>query len=313
MRHLAALDIGSNSVKITVVQAGDPLLRTVSKISKVTSLGQGFASRRLQPAAMERTALAIADEMAWLRNLSNDCRVVVAATSAVRDAENGGDFPEMVKRAAGLSSHPMLLNGDEEAEYTFAGAVGMFPKGTPVLNSDPGGGSTEVAVGTSDGTLKAHRSFNAGAVRWMERYDLENVAPEGACERCLSETTALFGEFAPNVPSGSRLSVSGGIPYCAACLAAGGHVTIGSPDYKVYSADIKRFIGILSGMDVAERRKVPGMIADRANVMLAALIILQSLLDAFGLEYYIPNPFGLRHGLLKALDAGLLEPQLTIS
>ena len=313
MGQLAALDIGSNSVKITLVNSRDPHYKVVSKISKVTSLGQGFASGRLQPAAMARTAAAIAEEMEWLRTLTHDCRVVVAATSAVRDAENGGEFLDMVTAKAGLESHPMLLSGDAEAEYTFAGAIGLFPKGVSVLNSDPGGGSTEIAVGDSDGTLRAHRSFNAGAVRWMEKYGLENVAPAGACESCLEDTTALFREFSPNVPAGSHLSVSGGIPYCAACLAAGGPVRIGSPNYKVYSKDIRRFIDILSRMAVPERKLVPGMIPDRANVMLAALIILQSLLDSFGLDYYIPNPFGLRHGLLKALDAGRIKPQLTIS
>ena len=313
MSHLAALDIGSNSVKITLVNAGDPLYRVVSKISKVTSLGQGFASGRLQADAMKRTALAIADEMAWLRNLTHDCRVVVAATSAVRDAENGGEFLDMVAEKAGLDSRPMLLSGDEEAEYTFSGAIGLFSSGVSVLNADPGGGSTEIAVGNSDGALNAHHSFNAGAVRWMERYSLENAAPEGACERCHTDTTSLFSEFATNVPSGSHLSVSGGIPFCAACLAAGKIVTIGSPNYKVYSADIKRSIEQLAKLDVPERKKVPGMIPDRANVMLAALIILQSLLDAFGLDYYIPNPYGLRHGLLKALDANRIKPQLTNS
>ena len=313
MTHLAALDIGSNSVKVTLVEAGDPLYRVVAKISRVTSLGQGFASGRLQRVAMIRTAVAIADEMAWLRSKTNDCRVVVAATSAVRDAENGGEFLDMVAAKAQLDSRPMLLSGDEEAEFTFNGAIGLFPKGVSVLNADPGGGSTEVTVGNSDGTLDAHRSFNAGAVRWMEKYSLENVAPEGACERCYTDTTALFREFSENIPKGSHLSVSGGIPYCAACLVAGGPVKVGSPDYKVYYNDIKPFIKLLAGMDVPERKCVPGMIPDRANVMLAALIILQSLLDAFGLDYYIPNPYGLRHGLLKALDAGLIEPQLTIS
>ena len=313
MSHLAALDIGSNSVKITLVEAEDPQFRGVAKISRVTSLGQGFASGRLQNVAMIRTAVAIADEMKWLRDRTNDCRVVVVATSAVRDAENGGEFLDMVAEKAGLDSRPMLLSGDEEAEFTFAGAIGLFPKGVSVLNADPGGGSTEVTVGDSAGRLVAHRSFNAGAVRWMEKYSLENVAPEGACERCQADSTALFSEFSENVPTGRHLSVSGGIPYCAACLVAGGPVKVGTPDYKVYSKDIKPFIKLLAGMDVAARKGVPGMMPDRANVMLAALIILQSLLDAFGLDYYIPNPYGLRHGLLKALAAGRIEPQLTIS
>jgi len=313
MSHLAALDIGSNSVKITLVEAGDPLYRVVAKISKVTSLGQGFASGRLQQVAMLRTAAAIAEEMAWLRGKTQDCKVVVAATSAVRDAENGAEFLDMVTEKARLDASPMLLSGDEEAEFTFDGAIGLFPKGVSVLNADPGGGSTEVTVGDSCCRLVAHRSFNAGAVRWMEKYSLENVAPEGACERCQADTTALFREFSANVPAGSHLSVSGGIPYCAACLVAGGPVKVGSPEIKVYSKEIKPFIKLLAGMDVAARKGVPGMMQDRANVMLSALIILKSLLDAFGLDYYIPNPYGLRHGLLKALAAGKIEPQLIIS
>lgn len=312
MAHLAALDIGSNSVKITMALAGDPLHRVVAKISKVTSLGQGFESGRLQPEAMRRTVRAIVQELDWLREKSGHCRLVVAATSAVRDAVNGQEFLEMLTNEAGFASKPYLLSGDQEAEYTFAGAVGLFPKGVPVLNSDPGGGSTEVAAGNSDGVMTAHRSFRIGAVRWMEKYGLENAASAEVCEQSLADTTALFREFADNVPAGVQLSVSGGIPYCAARLVAGGEVAVGTLDTRVYAADLKPITDKLRCMSCEERKSVPGMIVDRANVMLAALIILRSLMAAYGFEYYIPNPRGLRHGLLAALDDGRIEPQLEI-
>ena len=111
MPYQAAMDIGSNSVKTTVVLADRPLSEIVAKRSKVTRLGQGFAEGRLQDAPMERTIAAMGDQLEWLRKEYSPCEVVIGATSAVRDAQNGPDFLARCKQVLGLTVQPYRLTG----------------------------------------------------------------------------------------------------------------------------------------------------------------------------------------------------------
>ena len=314
MPYQAAMDIGSNSVKTTVVLADRPLSEIVAKRSKVTRLGQGFAEGRLQDEPMERTIATMGDQLAWLKQEYSPCKVVIGATSAVRDAQNGSDFLARCRQVLGLAVQPYRLTGEQEATCTFLGAGCAVKQGSFFVNADPGGGSTEISFGLAGEKLMGFKSFQVGAVRWGERFDLEGPSTPQAREDALKVAESCFEEFIKVerfmgriVPS---LSISGGSAFMVGSLAAG-HL-IKPPDYAVPVSveTIEHLIDELGPMDIEARKQVPGMPDDRANVAVSALIIILGLMHALNYTSFTPNPYGLRQGLLIGLRNGDFRPNI---
>jgi exopolyphosphatase/guanosine-5'-triphosphate,3'-diphosphate pyrophosphatase len=176
MSRVAAIDCGTNSIRLLVADVtasfdGRPALRDVYREQRVVRLGKGVdATGVLDPEALERTRVALADYTAVLRRKGTE-RVRMVATSATRDARNRDDFFGMVRATLGVDAE--IISGDEEARLSFAGAVGeLDPSDGPFVVVDTGGGSTELVVGelTSDGaTVRAAYSADIGSVRITER------------------------------------------------------------------------------------------------------------------------------------------------
>jgi exopolyphosphatase/guanosine-5'-triphosphate,3'-diphosphate pyrophosphatase len=176
MPRVAAIDCGTNSIRllvadVTVGSDGMFALRDVHREQRVVRLGKGVdATGVLDPEALERTRVALADYTAVLRRKGTE-RVRMVATSATRDARNRDDFFGMVRATLGADAE--VISGDEEATLSFVGAVGdLDPDDGPFVVVDTGGGSTELVVGELvDGTatVRAARSVDIGSVRITER------------------------------------------------------------------------------------------------------------------------------------------------
>jgi exopolyphosphatase / guanosine-5'-triphosphate,3'-diphosphate pyrophosphatase len=176
MPRVAAIDCGTNSIRllvadVTVGSDGTFALRDVHREQRVVRLGKGVdATGVLDPEALERTRVALADYTAVLRRKGTE-RVRMVATSATRDARNRDDFFGMVRATLGTDAE--VISGDEDATLSFVGAVGdLDPDDGPFVVVDTGGGSTELVVGELvDGTatVRAARSVDIGSVRITER------------------------------------------------------------------------------------------------------------------------------------------------
>ena len=176
MSRVAAIDCGTNSIRLLVADVttavdGALFLRDVHREQRVVRLGKGVdATGVLDPEALERTRVALADYTAVLRRAGAE-RVRMVATSATRDARNRDDFFGMVRATLGVDAE--MISGDEEARLSFVGAVGeLDPDDGPFVVVDTGGGSTELVIGEleKDGaTVRAARSVDIGSVRITER------------------------------------------------------------------------------------------------------------------------------------------------
>src|SRR5918993_1339046 len=171
MARVAAIDCGTNSIRLLVADVSGDGLRDVHREMRVVRLGQGVdATGVLVPAAIERTRVALADYIAVMRSTGVE-RVRMVATSATRDAANRDDFFAMVRATLGAEAE--VISGDEEARLSFTGAVGdLDPDDGPFVVVDVGGGSTEVVVGDvrSGGIgIAGARSVDVGCVRLTER------------------------------------------------------------------------------------------------------------------------------------------------
>jgi len=174
--RVAGIDCGTNSIRLLVADVvrepdGRPRLTDVHREMRVVRLGEGVdATGRLSSHALDRTWRALADYAAVI-TASGVVRTRMVATSATRDAGNRADFVEMVRST--LGQDPEVITGDEEAELTFAGAVGdLDPASGPFLVVDIGGGSTELVIGERVGAsnrLAGGVSLDIGCVRITER------------------------------------------------------------------------------------------------------------------------------------------------
>jgi exopolyphosphatase/guanosine-5'-triphosphate,3'-diphosphate pyrophosphatase len=169
---VAAIDCGTNSIRLLVADLTDGKLVDVHREMRIVRLGQDVdATGQLASGALERTRGALADYVAIARRVDAQ-RVRMVATSATRDAANRDDFFAMVRHTLGTDAE--VITGDEEARLSFTGAVGdLDPADGPFVVVDVGGGSTEVVLGEWDGTrpdVTAARSVNVGCVRITERH-----------------------------------------------------------------------------------------------------------------------------------------------
>ncbi len=186
--RLAAIDIGTNSVRLLVVDAyGPDDYRTVDDEKVTTRLGEGFSnSGQLSQEAMQRTLEAVINlkEIAEGRGAN---RIQAVATSAAREASNGDRFIARLSEEAGLV--PVVISGTEEAQLAYLSARHNFHLGSErVVCLDIGGGSLEL-VSTTGAAIQQLLSLPLGAVRLKERFvhsDPINKASSSApwTERC---------------------------------------------------------------------------------------------------------------------------------
>ncbi len=151
MTRVAAVDVGTNSVRLLVADpGGDVALREVERHMRITRLGRGVdATGHLDDGALERTLATIEEYAARARQLGAQ-RLRVTATSAVRDASDRDRFFDGVRDRAGVEAE--VLSGEEEGATAFLGATATVDAEWPVVVMDIGGGSTELILGSAEPT-----------------------------------------------------------------------------------------------------------------------------------------------------------------
>lgn len=172
MTRVAAIDCGTNSIRLLIADVTDGRVTDVHREMRIVRLGEGVdATGSFAEPALARTRAALTDYAALLVEHSVPT-VRMVATSATRDAANRDEFFAMTAEVLGAAvpgAVAEVITGTEEAELSFRGAVGeLDSEGAPFVVVDLGGGSTEVVVGTPDG-VDASYSANIGCVRLTER------------------------------------------------------------------------------------------------------------------------------------------------
>jgi len=294
----AAIDIGTNSTKMTVarIDGGAPVV--LFDRSEVTRLGKGVdESKKLADDAIARTLDAVA-RFAGEARAAGASTIVTAGTSALRDASNGADVIRQAKERAGVDIQ--IVDGDREAELAYLAvakdpAVASLGTGSKLLVFDIGGGSTELIIGGVDG-IERHQSLNIGAVRLTERFIKSDPPSEGELAKVEGFARGTFEGFGR--PEGR--AVVAGIGGTAVNIAA---VLAGSRDAEIHGvmvsrADVEKAYARFRGMPLAERRSIPGLEPERADVIVAGAAILDQLLSFVDAAEFRVSIRGLRFGLL---------------
>jgi exopolyphosphatase/guanosine-5'-triphosphate,3'-diphosphate pyrophosphatase len=304
--RVGVVDLGTNTTRLLVADVQDGQVTDVVRRTTITRLGEGVDERGiLLPAPIARVRNCLSDYRREAEALGAE-RVLLVATSAVRDAENGEAFLGEIEWSYGFTTR--LLSGEEEALLTFRGVTTGTALAEPVAIVDIGGGSTELVVGDADG-VRWHRSFDVGAVRLTERFLAGDPPTEGELERC---TVAVREAFAA-VPEAVRreprraLGVAGTITTLVALeLELATYDPERVHGARVSVTTIEAQLARLAALPLAERRTVPGLEPERAPVILAGIVIAREALSVFGLDAYDVSERDILDG--AALEAAALPP-----
>jgi exopolyphosphatase/guanosine-5'-triphosphate,3'-diphosphate pyrophosphatase len=302
VERVAAIDVGTNTVLLTVAERRGGALVPVVERAEITRLGRGVdRTGRLDPAAVAETVAVLARFAEEARALGA-ARIACVATSAARDAADGEAFFAAARGAAGLV--PEVISGEEEARLVHRSAWKDFgAPGRALAVLDVGGGSTELTWGSGPDP-GGRRSFRIGAVRLTERVapaDPPSAADLAAMHQgaraALSEVDAIRGSGAL---AGARLvAVAGTVTTLAAVEQA-------LPAYdaaRVHgsaldAAALERLAARLAALPAAARAALPGMEPKRADVIVAGAIVVAEAMRLGGFPALTVSDRGVRWGLL---------------
>lgn len=306
MKVLAAIDIGTNSVRLEVVRVEDDgSISTLTQQKQSVRLGEGeFESNRLTPSAIERGTLVCARFVDVARGFDAD-ELVAFATSAVREAENQQDFLDRVKEMCGLEVR--IISGPEEARLIYLGVASGANLGERrALFIDIGGGSTELILGDAQDYFLLD-SMKLGSIRLANRFLAGETGPitsdrfakmKQYVRGVSGPTTRRMREYGFDLVYGSAGTITNLAEITARRL---GDAPTSMRNYVVRLSDLQDTAAMLCRLPLKERREVPGMDADRADIILGGAAVLLQVLEDARADAITISDRGLRNGII--LDA----------
>lgn len=304
---VAAIDIGTNSTNLLVVDADG---RELERIVAVTRLGQGVAATgRLADEAVERTLAQLRIYRAVLDRCGVGA-VRAVATSASRDAANRDEFFDAA--AAVLGVRPELISGEEEGALAFRGATTSLPDTrAPYLVIDIGGGSTELMLGGEGSRateLAGSVSLNVGAVRLTESVLHSDPPRPEELTNALGIVADLLDDALRDLPDLAAAETLVGIAGTITTVAA---VELGLARYDpaaVHGFRLRRdaaedVFRTLATEALADRVHNPGLPRERADVIVGGCCVLVAILRRWRADELVVS----HHNLLDGVCAALRE------
>ena len=320
-RIMAAIDVGTNSIHMVVVQIQPllPAFTIIAREKETVRLGdRDKVTGMLTPAAIDRATAALKRCQSIAQSLNAE-EIVAVATSAVREAPNGRNFLEQIETDLGLVIN--LISGQEEARRIYLGVLsGMEFNFQPHVIIDIGGGSTELILGDGH-EPRTLSSTKIGAVRLTR--ELISTDPisnsefhylqayvRGTLERSTDELKSyLHFDETPRL-----VGTSGTIEALAALHARERLGIVPTPlhGYELPLRDLQEIINRLRRLSLSDRAALPDMSERRAEIILAGAVILQEAMLLVGAESVVICERSLREGVIVdwMLTHGLIEDRL---
>lgn len=298
----AIIDIGTNSVRLLMAEKDEKgEWKTLRKELRSTRPGEGMTDKAtIGQGAKERTLSAV-EEFTAMAKLEGAEDIFAYGTSIMRDASNGEEFADEVTAASGVPVR--ILSGKEEAYYSYIGAAGTSGVITSVV--DIGGGSTEICVGFGT-DVGARHSFRLGCVRCSKQFDTTTARGRAElkkhCFTLFRETDLM--ESMRNVKR--WIGVGGTVTSLASMLQElEVYDSLKVQDYVIHPEDVSKILEKLSKMSYDDKCHMKGLLPSRADIIVAGVVILDSLMEYFALSEITVSDRDLSEGLL---DADVISP-----
>jgi exopolyphosphatase/guanosine-5'-triphosphate,3'-diphosphate pyrophosphatase len=308
MPRFAAIDIGSNSVRMEAAEVndGEPQ-RILASDRQVTRLGANvFRAGRISQEAMDFLCVALSGMAAQYQKL-DVAAVRAVATSAVRDSSNQQEF--LARTSAAIGAPVEIISGQEEARLIHLGVQSRWPQDVRrVVMIDIGGGSAEIiasqnrhveeAVSKQLGALRLNEVFlrsdppRPAELRRMEEYIDERIAP--TVRRILKTGTAVDRAIGTSATASAIVCAVNNVPRSKRDEA---------DRMRAQTAQIRKLYQDLTKKDVAARQKVTGIGPRRAEIIIAGAAVLVRILEALKVSSLYYSAAGVRDGIISDLAA----------
>lgn len=299
MKNLVVIDLGSNSVRMTITEVDNHgNYQTVNQIKRYVRLSANMGPEKvLQPDAIDRTLAALSDFKDVYSQLEKP-DIHAVATAAVRQASNQKAFLKQVKEQLGLSLK--VISGATEARYDYLGVINTLPMVNGLI-VDTGGGSSELIL-VQNQQLKHVVSIPLGSVTLSQNYLEADVVQSASLFKAMTFVNNVFNDVwwlreATNLP----IIGLGGANRTLAKINRRKKNFLNAEDvhgYKLTDEDVYETLTQLLGLDLEGRKKVPGLAKERADIIVGGLIpvtLLMRLLDSQQITF---SNAGLRDGIL---------------
>jgi exopolyphosphatase / guanosine-5'-triphosphate,3'-diphosphate pyrophosphatase len=294
----AVIDVGTNSVKFHIGERDpDGGWRAVVDRAELTRLGEGLGDRGVISAEpMERTAAAIA-EMAEEARRHQVRAIGAVGTAGLRIARNRDEVIAAIADRTGLTVE--VIPGEEESRLAYlAVRAGLDATEGSLAVFDTGGGSTEFTFGRGP-DVEERFSLDVGAVPYTERFGLAGSVEPTVLDDALTAISADLSRLDARHPPDALVGMGGAVTNITA-------VKLGLATYDpdrvqgavLDRADIDRQIELYRSRDAEARRAIVGLQPKRADVILAGVCIVRTVMDKLGQDTLTVSDRGLRHGLL---------------
>ena len=302
-RTVAIMDLGSNSLRMMIVRIGENRVTSVlNQVKQMVRLGEGaFEEHRLQPEPMRRTIAALRGFAGMCRSYGVD-EIVALATAAVRDAANGQEFMDEVRRETGVDF--TVISGREEARLICRGvSVALEPFAGKRMFIDIGGGSTELSVAEGSNILELE-SLKLGAVRLAGLFPGSGPVSSqryAEMQKYVRDHAVLPLQRMEAQAPGELVGSSGTIQSLAEMAVAmardSGKKTGDTAEMLSYSS-LRRVVKALCERNEEERMSLPGMNPRRTGILIQGAAILQTIMEELDFDSVRVSGRGLRDGAL---------------
>lgn len=300
--RLAAIDIGTNSIHMIIVEAERRGFRVIDREKEMVQLGRGsLQGKPLTTAAIDRGISALR-RMADIARRDDVSEIVAVATSAVREAPNGDDFTRAAEAAAGIKVR--TISGEEEADYIYRAVRSTVDfRGGTALVIDIGGGSLEMILGTAQEVYLA-RSEPLGVLRVSQQFLRSELPDAKAIEACRAFTRERLRKTFGRVRKiGFDLCIgTSGTINALAELAAETHEGEDAGNVSLRQLSRKRLrelIERLASMPAADRVAKLGVDPKRADTILGGAIVLDEVMSEVGAKKLLACAAALREGIVE--------------
>ena len=301
-RHVAFMDIGTNSIRLLLVRINpNRSTNVLIQLKQTVRLGEGeFDDQVLQPEAIDR-AVSVSEQFASLIRSYGTDDVIAVATAATREAKNQREFVKRLQDAAQIDVR--VVSGQEEARLIYLGvSSGFHLEDKQAFFIDIGGGSTEVILGTQH----QHRYLNSlrlGAIRLSGQFPAgaHGVVSPGTYNRVLRYVQRHAVHTLRELRAHDidlALGSSGTIENLADVAARRFAKRRLQRDDVLTTVHLREVVKMLGAMPLKERRRVPGLNPERADIVMAGAAILEAFMQALEIPAIRVSDRGLREGLL---------------
>jgi exopolyphosphatase/guanosine-5'-triphosphate,3'-diphosphate pyrophosphatase len=303
MSRVAAIDCGTNSIRLLIADIDNGNFREVVRAMEIVRLGQGVdKTKSFHPDAIARTLTAVEKYAKQIASKGVE-KIRFCATSATRDATNRDLFIDGVESILGIK--PEVIPGEEEAALSFIGATKELALSDgPFLVVDIGGGSTEFVYGTEK--VAFAKSVNIGCVRMSERHFTSAPPTPGSIVEAISdidEAIAVAAKAVPITEANTLIAVAG----TATTVAA---AALDLDNYDRYAIHLSRIsaektFAVAKRFQSMERGEIENlgyMHSGRVDVIAAGSLVLSRIMLATGAKEFVASESDILDGMAWSIS-----------